>query len=192
MSYARKYEDFERRETQVVGISVDPPDHNAAMVEKLLLPFPLLSDPHGVLSQACGVWDEEGRIAIPAIVLLDKTRIVRWQYAGRDFADRPKDDALLRAIAGLEDPGQPHPVATEIRVTAEEAKHSVRREGKAISLEYLQPYYRGVNSATVALKQRLAGLGAEGRGAIRQVSEYQRMAREQSEAVQQTLDLRRE
>ena len=190
MSYARKYEEFERRQTQVVGISVDPPDHNAAMVEKLLLPFPLLSDPHGVLSRAYGVWDEEGRIAIPAIVLLDKTRIIRWQYAGRDFADRPKDDDLLGAIAALEDPGQPHPVATEIRVTAEGAKHNVRREGEAISLEYLQPYYRGVNSATVALKQRLAGLGAEGRGAIRQVSEYQRMAQEQSEAVQQTLDMR--
>ena len=192
MSYARKYEDFERRGAQVVGISVDPPDQNAAMVEKLLLPFPLLSDPHGVLSRAYGVWDEEGRIAIPAIVLLDRTRIVRWQYAGRDFADRPEDDALLRAIAELEDPGPPHPVATEIRVTAEEAKHSVRREGMAISLDHLLPYYRGVYSATVALKQRLVGLGAEGRGAIRQVSEYQRMALEQSEAVQQTLDMRRE
>jgi len=192
VSYARKYEDFERRQTQVVGISVDPPDHNAAMVEKLLLPFPLLSDPQGELSRVYGVWDEEGRIAKPAIFLLDRSGIVRWLYAGRDFADRPKDDTLLRVIDEIEDAGQPHPGATEIRVTAEDTKRSVRGEGKAVSLDYLRPYYRGVYSATVALKQRLAGLGAEGRGAIRQVSEYQRMAREQSEAVQQTLNMRRE
>ncbi len=192
MSYARKYEEFERRGAQVVGISVDPPDHNAAMVEKLLLPFPLLSDPQGQLSRAYGVWDEEGRVAIPAIVLLDRSGTVQWQYAGRDFADRPEDDALLRAIDELGDAEQSHPGATEISVTTDEAKHSVRRERKAISLDHLRPYYRGVYYATVAMKQRLAGLGAEGRGAIKQVSEYQRMVQEQSEAVQQTLDMTRE
>ncbi len=190
MSYARKYEDFERRKTQVVGISVDPPDHNAAMVEKLLLPFRLLSDPRGELSRAYGVWDHEGCIAIPAIILLDKARVVRWQYAGHDFADRPEDDALLRAIDDTRDPGQSQPGVTEIRVIAEEAKHSVRRECTAISLDHLRPYYRGVYYATVAMKQRLAGLGSDGRGAIRQVSEYQRMVREQSEAIQQTIEIR--
>ncbi len=176
----------------MVGISVDPPDHNAAMVEKLLLPLPLLSDPQGALSRAYGVWDEEGRVAIPAIVLLDRSGTVRWQYAGRDFADRPEDDALLRAIDELGDAGQSHLGATEIRVMADEAKHSVRRERNAISLDHLRPYYRGVYYATVAMKQRLAGLGAEGRGAIKQVSEYQRMVQEQSEAVQQTIDMTRE
>ncbi|MBW3604487.1 MAG: redoxin domain-containing protein [Actinobacteria bacterium] len=32
---------------QVTRISVDPPEQNAAMAEKLQLPFPLLSDPGG-------------------------------------------------------------------------------------------------------------------------------------------------
>lgn len=192
MSYARKHEEFERRGAHVVGISVDPPDHNAAMVEKLLLPFRLLSDPRGDLSRAYGVWDEEGRIAIPAIILLDKTGTVRWMYAGRDFADRPEDQALLRAIDEIRDEGQARAVAPEIRVMAEEARHSVRQDRAAISLDHLRPYYRGAYYATVALKQRLAGLGPEGRSAIRQVSEYQRMVHEQSEAVQQTLRMTRE
>ena len=178
----------------MAGISVDPPDHNAAMVEKLALPFPLLSDPQGALSRAYGVWDEEGRIAVPAIVLINKTGTVRWLYAGHDFADRPGDDTLFRAIDSIDemgDAGQSRQGAPEIRVTAAEAAHSVRQERKAITLDQLKPYYRGAFYATVAMKQRLAGLGAEGRGAIRQLGEYQRMVREQSEAVQETIEMRR-
>jgi peroxiredoxin len=45
VSYARAYQEFEKRAAQVAGISVDPPGNNAGMVGKLLLPFPLLSDP---------------------------------------------------------------------------------------------------------------------------------------------------
>ncbi len=192
MSYARKYEEFRRRGVQVVGISVDPPDHNAAMVEKLLLPFPLLSDPQGALSRAYGVWDEEGRVAIPAIVLVDRAGVVRWIYAGRDFADRPGDDALFQGIDEMEDAGELRDAPPEITVTDEEARRSVRQERTAISLDHLKPYYRGAFYATVALKQRLGGLGREGRGAIRQVSEYQRMVREQSEAVQETIKMKQE
>jgi peroxiredoxin len=49
VSYARNYEEFEKRGTRIVGISVDPPEHNKAMVEKLALPFSLLSDPTAVV-----------------------------------------------------------------------------------------------------------------------------------------------
>ena len=58
---------------RVFAISVDPPGRNAAMVEKLSLPFPYLSDPDR--SQAIipyGVADEkdERKIARPSIVLV--------------------------------------------------------------------------------------------------------------------------
>ena len=46
-SYARRFEEFEERSAEVAGVSVDPPQNNARMVGKLLLPFPLLSDPRG-------------------------------------------------------------------------------------------------------------------------------------------------
>ena len=38
-SYARRFEEFEER-LAVAGVSVDPPQNNARMVGKLLLPFP--------------------------------------------------------------------------------------------------------------------------------------------------------
>src|SRR4028119_1579773 len=45
------------------AISVDPPVHNARMVGKLQIPFPLLSDPKGEVARAYGLWNErsEGR-----------------------------------------------------------------------------------------------------------------------------------
>jgi len=89
---------FERRGAQVVGISVDPPAHNRAMVEKLRLPFPLLSDPQGALSRRYGVWNDDQRIAIPAIVVVDRVGTVCWVYAGHDVADRPGDEDLFAGM----------------------------------------------------------------------------------------------
>ncbi len=76
------------------------------MVDKLLLPFSLLSDEEGEASRRYGVWDEEGRIARPAIFLVDRGGIVRYAYVGEDFADRPGDEPVLAALrAGKEEEG---------------------------------------------------------------------------------------
>jgi peroxiredoxin len=68
------------------------------MIEKLLLPFSLLSDPDGDVIRLYGVWDEDGETARPAIFVVDPERIVRYAYVGRDFADRPGDDEVRDAI----------------------------------------------------------------------------------------------
>ena len=70
------------------------------MIDKLVLPFDLLSDPEGeVAIKPLGFWDEQGRISKPALVLTDREGIVRYLYQGRDFADRPKDAAIMEALA---------------------------------------------------------------------------------------------
>jgi peroxiredoxin len=68
------------------------------MIEKLLLPFSLLSDPDGEVSRRYGVWDDEGQIARPAIFVGDREGIVRYAYVGQDFADRPGDDEVHHAL----------------------------------------------------------------------------------------------
>jgi peroxiredoxin len=83
----------------VYGISVDSPEQNRALIEKLILPYSLLSDPDGEVIKRCGVWDEEGRIARPAIFAIDRAGIVRYVYVGQDFADRPGDDEVEAALA---------------------------------------------------------------------------------------------
>lgn len=99
MSYARKYDEFQTRGAEITAVSVDSPEQNKAMIEKLLLPFHVLSDPEGDRAiKPYGVWNEQGRIAIPAIVVVAKDRTVRYLYKGQDFADRPGDAELLDAL----------------------------------------------------------------------------------------------
>lgn len=63
-----------------------------------MLPFSLLSDPSGEAIRSFGAWDDEGRIARPAIVVTDRDGIVRYAYVGADFADRPGDDEVFAAL----------------------------------------------------------------------------------------------
>jgi peroxiredoxin len=70
------------------------------MVEKLILPFGLLSDPDGEVIKRYGVWDEEGQIARPAIFVIDSGGVVRYAHVGEDFADRPGDEPVHEALAG--------------------------------------------------------------------------------------------
>ena len=76
-----------------------------------------------------------------------------------------------------------------IRV-AEEARDSVRPDKWPMTLEALQPYYRGVFFATVTMKRRFGALGREGRGPLKEVSSYQRMVRQYREALAETAELK--
>ncbi len=68
------------------------------MVRKLSLPFPLLSDPDGAVIREYGVWHEERQMARPAIVVVNAVGRVAYRYVGQDFADRPGDDEVFRAL----------------------------------------------------------------------------------------------
>ena len=81
------------------GISVDSPEQNRALIEKLILPYSLLSDPDGEVIKWYDVWDEEGQIARPAIFAIDRDGVVRYVYVGQDFADRPGDDEVHAGLA---------------------------------------------------------------------------------------------
>jgi peroxiredoxin len=100
VSYARKYDQFQKRGAEITAISVDAPEQNKTMIDKLLLPFRILSDPEGDLAiKPYGVWIEQERVAIPPIVAVAKDRTIRYLYKGQDFADRPGDVELLDALA---------------------------------------------------------------------------------------------
>lgn len=81
-----------------MGISVDSPEKNTAMTEKLLLPFPLLSDEEGKVIKEYGVWDEKGEISRTALFVVGKDRQILYRYTGEDFADRPGDQELFMAL----------------------------------------------------------------------------------------------
>jgi hypothetical protein len=160
------------------------------MVEKLTLPFPLLSDPKGDLAKRCDLWNGKEGVAIPAIVIVDRRGVVRYLYAGHDFADRPGDEEVFGALdrlseAEVEDISAGGSV--EIQATAEEAESStVRPDRPPMTLEQLIPYYRGVFFATVALKRRFGEM--RDRNAFREVDRYQQMVKEYRGKIQENVE----
>jgi peroxiredoxin len=100
-SYARSWDRFIQGGISLAGISVDPIENNLAMVDKLLLPFPLLSDPDGRVIKEWGVWtDGEGGIAKPSIFAIKNDGSIAREYVGGDYADRPTDDELFNSLHG--------------------------------------------------------------------------------------------
>ena len=192
-SYARRIEEFERRGAQLAGVSVDPPRNNARTVGKLLLPFPLLSDPEGELARRCDLWDAEEGVAVPAVIVVDRSDEVRYLYSGADFADRPDDEEVLAALDGLERGLERVTGGPEFRVTAARAREtSVRPDRAPMELDELISYFRGVLSTTGILERRLGIMGRSGRKALREAGRHGSMARRYLEALRETDRLRRQ
>lgn len=174
---------------RLAGISVDPPDHAASMVDKLELPFPLLSDARGGLSKLSNLWNEDEGVAIPAIIVVDRSGEIQYAYSGDDFADRPGDEKIFEALDSLDNSGEPPQREPEVSLTADEAqKDSVRPDRPPITLEQLIPYYRGVFFTSVALKKRFGESGDK--EAAREVDSYQKLTNRYSEALQETRKLK--
>ena len=192
-SYARGFGEFERRGAQVAGISVDPPRNNSAMVGKLLLPFPLLSDPRGDVAKSFGLWDAGEGVAVPAVVVVDRPGRVRYLFSGEDPIDRPADEEIFAALDRI---GRPKAVervtgGPELRVTGAEARNgSVRRRDRSpMGLDQMIPYYQGAYFATTALGTRFGRWGRSGRRPLREVTGYGELARRYAGAIEETIRL---
>ena len=169
---------------------MDPPGHNGAMVEKLDIPFRLLSDAKGDLSKLYDLWNDREGVAVPAILVVDRSGTVRYLYKGNDFADRPGDDAIFEALDAIaSDESAPSDAETrpEVSLSADEAESStVRPERPPMTLEQLVPYYRGVYFTGVALKKRFSEAEPEKREAFEEVDRYQGLTSGYMEAIQTT------
>ena len=189
-SYARKFEEFERRGAQIAGISVDPPANNARMVGKLLLPFPLLSDPEGELARMFGLWNAKDGVAVPSVVVVDQSGEVRYLYSGTDVADRPGDEEVLAALDGLDSGIERLTGGPEFQVGAAQASESSVRQGRrAMEFEQLISYYRGVYFTTEILEERFGGWGRSGKQALEELDSFQQMVRSYIEALEETIKL---
>jgi alkyl hydroperoxide reductase subunit AhpC len=146
---AHRHKEITAAGARVVGISVDDPGRNAAMVEKLHLPFPLLADPGGGGAiKPYGLWnpEEKGGIAYPAVLIVGPDGEERHRVDSRDFADRPTEDEILEHLAALDlgpvtqeppAPGDPQP------------------SDRAVKVRALVPYLLGAKSTAKAIGLRV-------------------------------------
>ncbi|MDQ3131704.1 MAG: peroxiredoxin [Acidobacteriota bacterium] len=90
--------DYAATGAEVVGISTDSPQSHKAFIEKHDLPLTLLSDAGGDIAKLydAASW-LPGRSA-RAVVVIDKTGVVRHHQVQSLSLFRPKDDEVLAAI----------------------------------------------------------------------------------------------
>ncbi|MEW2508753.1 peroxiredoxin [Streptomyces sp. NPDC046870] len=71
---------FEDRDTQLLAVSNDSIHTLRVFAEQEGLEYPLLSDfwPHGNVSRAYGVFDEDKGCAVRGTFVIDKEGVVRW------------------------------------------------------------------------------------------------------------------
>lgn len=152
---AQRHDELLAAGTRVFGVSVDSPAQQAAMVQKLRLPFPLLSDPgRSGMIEPLGVADphDDRGIARPASILFRPDGEEAWRHVSRDFADRiPEDELVEQARAlGLPEARQDPPETTEPEPGP-----------KAMTVEQLPVYFRGARFAAMAMGLRHGHRGDE-------------------------------
>lgn len=130
------------------GLSADSPAQNAAVMEKLALPFPILSDvERDQAVTPLGFADENDPrlISRPGVVIISPDGEIVSRFVGKDYADRPDEDLVLEELGSLGlDP-----------TTQEAAEHGPVEPGEmAIPGEGLKYYFSGAKFAALALRRR--------------------------------------
>ena len=98
---AADYEKVKKEGAEVIAISVDGPEKNRELVQKLNLTFPLLSDADHKVIDAYDLYNSEGKIAKPAMFVIDRKGVVRWVFLDEDYRIRAVNDTVLAELRKL-------------------------------------------------------------------------------------------
>jgi len=101
--YAALYPEFRREGTEVVAISVDPPERSGEMRRDMKLDFPVLSDNSRQVITTWGLLNasEKGGIAFPATFLIDRNLTVRFSSAGEGVIRRVPASEMLEMVRAV-------------------------------------------------------------------------------------------
>lgn len=147
------HEDFLAAGTRIAAVVIDTPAQNSAMVEKLHLPFPILSDvDRSLIIEPFDVLDpkDHRNLSRPAVILVDANGAEQFRFVSRDFADRLPEADVLAAAQALNLPATTQ--ATPVTANAEASP-------KAMALDNLPVYLRGARFAALAMGLRHKDLG---------------------------------
>jgi hypothetical protein len=152
---ANRHQEFLDRGGRVFAVSADTAPMNAAVVEKMALPFPMLSDvDRDQAITPLGFADEKDprEIARPGAVIISPDAEVVYSFVGRDYADRPLEDMLIEELAGL---------GLDATEQAPPELGDVEAGPKAMPYRGLSPYFRGAKFAALAIRSRYRDSGEE-------------------------------
>lgn len=160
---------------EVIAVSVDSEERNAAMFERWPTPHvQYVSDPGGEqYLKPLELFNPEDRggIALPALLVLGADGNEVFGYRGNDFADRRNDDDVIAALEGL-GLSAVGPVAGGPVVEGVE-----ERQKGAFTPKLFGPYFTGNKFGAIAIRSR-----AEGDEAKTLAKEHQQMSESMLEA----------
>ncbi len=141
------------------------------MIEKLGLPFPLLSDPDrsgAIAPYAVADEKDERNIARPATVFIGPDGTELHRVVSRDFADRAFADEIVATARSM---GLPP-------TTQEPPQLGPAEPGPgSMKLEQMVPYYRGARFAAVAMGRRFPEAREEADRYVAQMDGYMAAAK---------------
>ena len=98
----RRYEDFARRQTRVVVVSVEGPDNARRTQEDFPHLLVLADEGRGLSDAAQLIHPQAGPggkdIDAPTTILVDRQGTVRWLYRSPEIIARLSPDEVLRAV----------------------------------------------------------------------------------------------
>lgn len=148
------------------------------MVEKLRLPFPLLSDFDGERTvKPYGVWHEGRDVARPAVIVVAPDGSETFRQVGEDFADRVLDDRLVEELRNL----RLEPVEQE-----PPAPGDARPGENAMPVDYMCPFYRGARFAAAALALRVPEVGQQAERLVAVVERYSAATQELEDELRES------
>lgn len=110
-AFSARLEEFQRRNCEVVGISVDPVDVHQQWID---LPpsegglgglrFPLASDEDGAVARAYGVYHEVRGVALRGLFIVDPRGVLQYQVVHNQMVGRHTDE-VLRVLDALQSEG---------------------------------------------------------------------------------------
>ena len=93
---------FSDRDTVLLAVSMDDVSHARQMVDLHGLSYPVLVDPSGGVARSYGAFNLLGDgLAAPAIFIIDKRGLLRWQHVSQGATDRPTPERILRELDAL-------------------------------------------------------------------------------------------
>jgi len=143
-----RHQEFLAAGLRLYAISVDSPERNAAMVEKLSLSFPYLSDPDrskAIIPYRVADEKDDRMISRPALIAVTPDLEEAFRFVSKDFAERMPEAEVVAAIQRLNlgPTTQDEPVVGK----AESGPRS-------LSLPELRIYLRGARFAALAMGLR--------------------------------------
>ena len=163
---AQRHHDYTGAGAIVAGVSIDPVGANAAMVDKLRLPFPLLSDPErSIAITPYGVADarDPRNIAVPTTIVIAPDGAEVWRKVSFDFAERPEEDEVLDLLRSMRWPATTQPLP---------APGTPEPGPKAMPFESLSAYFRGAKFAAIAMSRRFPEAKENAKGYATQMDRY--------------------